>query len=94
MKIYKAIDRRVYNGTLCPDMQRERNHTEYLIERMRKADKTSSCTYFPMEGQFLTFTNSNILENPDLKGSPKILTGNFWPSKQEALIEAIRILEG
>ena len=90
---YRASDRRVYNGALCSDMTKERNHTEYLFKRMKKADPTSRCTYFPMEGKFLVFINSDILNNPDLKGPPLELTGNFHCDKQEALIEAITVLE-
>jgi len=90
---YRASDRRVYNGALCSDMRREQDHTEYLLKRMKEADPTVRCTYFPMEGKFLVFTNSNMLENPDLKGPPVKLTGNFHSSKQEALIEAITVLE-
>jgi len=80
---YRARDRRVYNGAFCSDMQREVNHTKYLEDRMKKADPSSSCTYFPMQGKYLVFTNTI-----------KILTNNFHESKQEALIEAIIILEG
>lgn len=64
-----------------------------LEKRMLKADPTASCTYFPMEGKYLVFTNSNILQNPDLVGPPIELTGNMHVCKQEALIEAIKILE-
>ena len=90
---YRARDRRVYYGALCSDMQKEVNHTEYLMKRMRKADPTSNCTYFPMEDRYLVFTNSNILENPDLEGPSAELTGNFHTDIQMALIEAIEVLE-
>lgn len=90
---YRASDRRVYNGALCTDMARELNHTKDLEKRMYKADPTSGCTYFPLENKYLVFTNSNILQNPNLVGPPVILTGNFHANKQEALIEAIQILE-
>lgn len=33
--------------------------------------KQASCTYFPCEGKYLIFMNSNILENPDLEGPPE-----------------------
>lgn len=90
---YTATDRRVYNGAMCSDMTREFERTAQLVRRMKKADPTARCTYFPMEGKFLVFTNSNVLENPDLVGPPKELTGNFHCNKQEALIEAIKLLE-
>lgn len=90
---YRASDRRVYNGAPCSDMQREWNRTAYLEKRMKAADKTARCTYFPVEGKYLVFINSNLLENPDLEGPPKILTGNFHENKQMALIEAINLLE-
>lgn len=81
---YRARDRRVYNGAPCSDMMREWKHSDYLEERMKKADPTASCTYFPAEGKYLVFVNSNILENPDLEGPPRVLTGNFYANKQEA----------
>ena len=90
---YRARDRRVYSGAPCSDMAREWAHTEDLEQRMREADGTARCTYFPMEGKYMTFVNSGLLENPDLKGPPIILTGNFHVSKQDALIEAIKVLE-
>ena len=90
---YRASDRRVYNGAGCSDMEREWARTDYLIKRMKKADPTASCTYFPLEGKHLVFINSNLLENPNLEGPPQELTGNMHSNKQEALIEAIKILE-
>jgi len=93
MNKYIATDRMHYNGAPCSDLQRELNTSKELEHRMKLADPTSSCIYFPMEGKYLVFTNSNILENPDLKGLPEILTGNFHQYKQDALIEAIQILD-
>jgi hypothetical protein len=93
LNTYRAIDRRVYNGAPCSDMSREWAHTLALEKRMKAADHTASCTYFPLQGQYLVFVNSNILENPDLKGPPRELTGNFHNNKQDALIEAILLLE-
>jgi len=90
---YRATDRRCYNGAYCDDLTREHSHTDALTKRMKQADPTASCTYFPMEDKFLVFINSNILENPDLIGPPKILTNNFHSNKQDALIEAIFLLE-
>ena len=90
---YTASDRRVYNGALCSDMQREANHTKYLENCMKKLDPTTACTYFPMEDKYLVFTNTNFMENPNLVGPPQELTGKFYSSKQEAMIEAIGILE-
>ena len=89
---YRASDRRVYNGAFCSDMQREVNHTQALVKRMHQLDTTAACIYFPAEGKFLVFINSNMLTHPDLMGPPKILTGNFHNDKQEALIEAIEVL--
>jgi len=90
---YRANDRRVYYGAPCSDMQKEWNHTDALVARMKRADKTASCTYFPAEAKYLVFTNSNILENPNLVGPPRELTGVFHSNKQLALIEAIKVLE-
>lgn len=90
---YYATDRRVYYGALCSDMQREADRTKYLRGRMKEADPTARCVYFPVEGKYMVFTNANISENPDLVGPPKELTGNFHTGIQLALIEAIQILE-
>jgi hypothetical protein len=90
---YTASDRRVYNGAPCSDMNKEWKHTADLEKRMKKADPTAACTYFPAEGKYLVFVNSNLMKNPNLIGPPKILTNNFHSNKQEALIEAITILE-
>jgi hypothetical protein len=90
---YYASDRRVYYGAPCSDMQRELDREEALFKKMRTLDRTSSCTYFPVEGKHLVFTNSNLLENPDLQGPPRELTGNFHTCRQQALIEAITVLE-
>lgn len=90
---YTATDRRVYNDALCTDMQKESDHIEHLETRMKKADPTASYTYFPAEGKYIVFINSNIMENPALIGPPRILTGTMHPSKQLALIEAINVLE-
>lgn len=94
MKTYKAQDRRVYDGCPCEDMNREMSHTESLEKRMKKADPTASITYFPMEGKYLVFINCYPIEDCYSHGVPKTLTGNFHEDKQEALIEAITILEG
>lgn len=83
---YRATDRRVYEGALCSDMQRERKHTQALETRMEKADPTARCTYFPSEG-YLVFVCK------ELDGPPRELTGKFHENKQEALIEAIEVLE-
>jgi len=84
--VYRAKDRRVYDGALCSDMQRELDHTNYLERRMKRADGTARCTYYPAESRYLVFT--------DVAGRPKILTGNMHSFKQLALIEAIQVLEG
>lgn len=93
LETYRASDRRCYNGAMCSDLQREANHTKALEKRMKEIDRTAGVCYFPVEGKYLAFTNSNILENPDLEGPPKILTGNFFVDKQAAIIEAIKVLE-
>ena len=79
---YYARDRRVYNGALCSDLQREVDHASALERRMKKAEPEASCVYFPAEGKYLTFVRH------------KELTGNFHEEKQVALIEAIEVLEG
>jgi hypothetical protein len=84
---YKAADRRVYNGALCSDMAREFAHTEYLEARLEKASPLASCTYFPAEGKHLVFVKSCST------GVPLELTGNFHENRQDAIVEAIRILE-
>jgi len=89
---YRASDRRIYNGAYCSDMSKEHNHTVSLIRRMKLADSTARCVYFPMEDKFLVFTNSNCLTHPDLVGPPEILTNNFHSNNQEAIIEAITVL--
>lgn len=78
---YYASDRRCYNGALCSDLQREADRIAALEKRMKKAEPSASCSYFPKEGKFLTFVR--FLE----------LTGKFHTCKQIALIEAIQILE-
>jgi hypothetical protein len=92
LKPYRARDRRCYDGAPCSDLQRELDRTRELENRMKQLDRTASCTYFPIEGKYMVFTNSNYLENPGLKGPPVELTGNFHVDKQEALIEAIQAL--
>ena len=93
IKTYTATDKRIYNGCPCSDMKHQWDHTKMLVNRMEKADPTASCTYFPIEGKYLIFTNSNILKNPNLTGPPEVLTNVFHKNKQDALIEAIEILE-
>ena len=83
---YQASDRRVYNGALCSDMQKEADHTKRLEKCMKQLDATARCTYFPVEHKFLVFTY------PNSEYIPEILTDNFHAYKQEALIEAIRVL--
>lgn len=82
LETYKATDRRIYNGAACDDLRHEWNHTAKLEKRMKKAEPTAHCAFFPGEDKFMVFI-----------GYSKILTGNFHDSKQEALIEAINILE-
>lgn len=84
---YEATDRRVYWGARCSDMERERRHTEKLRRRMKAADPTASCTWFPAEDQWLAFTTRRT-------GGPSLpLTGNFHDSQQLAMVEAILVLE-
>jgi len=92
---YHARDRRVYNGALCTDMQKEADRIKYLEERLKKADHTARVTFFPAPGPdygYLVSTNANLLD-PNHKGVPKDVTGNFHWDKQDALIEAIEVLE-
>ena len=91
---YHAKDRRLYNGAPCSDLQKEWDNTTALEKQMKQLDSTTSCTYFPLEAKYLVFTNSNLLENLNLTGPPKELTGNMHTSKQRALIEAIHKLKG
>jgi len=44
---YCAPDRRVYNGALCSDMQREHDSIDKLKEML--SAKNGIWTYFPME---------------------------------------------
>ena len=94
---YQATDRRVYNGCPSSDMSKQWKHTDDLTKRMQKADPTAGCTYFPVEGKYLVFTNSkgslSWEEYTELEGPPKELTGKMHYDKQDALIEAIKILE-
>ncbi len=94
---YRARDRRVYNGCPSSDMKRQWDHTEGLIKRMQDADPTAGDCYFPLEGKYLVFTNSkgrlSWEEYTELEGPPIELTGNMHYSRQDALIEAIQILE-
>jgi len=79
--VYRASDRRVYNGCPCSDIAREWAHTDALEKRMKAVDPTARCTYFPAEAEYLVFLGFHPLTN------------NFHANKQEALIEAILILE-
>jgi hypothetical protein len=90
LETYRAMDRRVYNGALCSDLQKQIDHTHKLRARMHKADPTARCTYFPAESKWLVATN---IETTIQVGPVKILTGIFHEDEQEALIEAIKILE-
>lgn len=92
LSTYRASDRRVYNGCPCSDMKREWDHTDKLGKLLKSLDPTASVTYFPAEGKYMVFTNSNILENPDLVGPPREITGKFHASKQEAIIEAVETI--
>ena len=46
---HTATDRRVYNGALCSDMQREKDSIQALKDKL---PKNHLCTYFPMEGKW------------------------------------------
>lgn len=80
---YRAIDRRLYNGTPCPDLQRELDHTSRLEDMMHELDNSTRCAFFPSEGKHLIFWRGY-----------QLLTGNLHLDKQEALIEAIKALRG
>jgi hypothetical protein len=92
---YYASDRRCYNGAFCSDLQREADRTDALEKRMKESDPSATCTYFPAEGKYMVFVDKKIQSGP-FKGnkSPRELTGNFYRHKQQALIEAIQVLEG
>lgn len=78
---YRASDRRVYDGAPCSDMQREIDRTRDLRARMEAASSNARCVYSPMEGKYLIFLGYHEL------------TGCFHDNIQEALIEAIGVLE-
>ena len=81
METYIATDRRVYEGVLCLDMEKEKEHEEYLEDQMKKFDPSAMCTYFPAPGEgYLVFVNG------------RVLTDNFHDCKQDALVEAITVL--
>ncbi len=82
LETYFASDRRYYDGALCSDLQREADRTDALEKRMKASNPDASCTYFPMEDKFMVFVKH------------RQLTGNFYRHKQQALIEAIQVLEG
>lgn len=52
---YTATDRRVYNGELCSDMQREMESIERLKGEAAKLG--ARCTYFPLEGKWSVWRN-------------------------------------
>lgn len=81
LQVYYARDRRVYDGALSTDMQKEADHTRSLFERLKKTAPETTCVYFPGEERWMTFLNY------------RPITGNFHNHKQEALIEAIKLLE-
>lgn len=92
---YTATDRRVYNGALCSDMKKEADHLKYLEERLLQVDPTARVTFFPGAGPdygYRVVTNADLY-NPNHKGIPIPVTGNFHWNKQDALIEAIEVLE-
>lgn len=85
---YIATDRRVYNGCPSSDMQKElesiaklERKIDELEKRLTSKNRELHCTYFPMEGKYMVFDGI------------KMISGNFHHSKQDALIEAIKILE-
>ncbi len=84
---YRATDRRVYQGALCSDMERQVQHTENLLKRLRQTSPTATCTYFPVEGKFMVF------HKPDPERTWREVTSNFHECKQSAIIEAIQTLE-
>jgi hypothetical protein len=79
MKPYYATDRRVYDGVLCSDMRREFEHSLKLAMKLRSLG--GICTDFPVEQAYMVFVDC------------KPLTDCFHSRKQEALIEAILLLE-
>ena len=79
---YRATDRRCYNGALCSDLKKELDCTKFLVACMKELEPTAKAMYFPVEKAYLVFTHT-----------VNILTDNFWWNKQEALVEAINVLE-
>lgn len=81
---YYATDRRVYNGAPCSDMSREWKHTDELEAYLKKLRPGAFATYFPIEGKWDVSDRDN--------GYRSIIPDLVY-GKQEALIEAINILE-
>jgi len=82
-KTYYATDRRVYNGALCSDMQRQQDHTNALLAKLVELEPDAFCTYFPQEDKW------DVSRRSDYKSIiPSLIAG-----KQEAIIAAIEILE-
>ncbi len=78
--LHYATDRRCYNGAMCSDLQREIGSREKILAEIKKEFPEYSCTYFPMEGKYLSFLKYDILTN------------TMWEDKGQCLLEAWRVL--
>jgi len=81
-RLHYATDRRCYNGSCCSDLQREVNSKERILRAIQKVRPDYFCTYFPVEGKWLSFLRYQEI------------TGNMFVDKGECLLEAWRILCG
>ena len=79
-ELYYANDRRCYNGAMCSDLQKEIGSKEVIFNEIKKSYPNYSCTYFPLEGKYLSFLKH------------KQLTGNMFEDKGQCLLEAWRVL--
>jgi len=78
--LHYASDRRCYQGALCSDLARERKSREDIFKTIKAKYPDYFCTYFPMEGKYMSFDKY------------RELTGNFFEDKGQCLLEAWRLL--
>jgi hypothetical protein len=79
-ELHYATDRRCYNGAFCDDLQREVNSKINVLRIIQAKHPEYSCTYFPMEGKYLSFLKYQEL------------SGNMFEDKGQCLLEAWNIL--
>lgn len=87
--LHYTTDRRCYNGTMCSDLQKELDSKENILDAIQRVRPDYRCTYFPMEGKYLSFINCNLELGSVIR---KQLTGNMFEDKGQALLEAWKIL--